>query len=198
MRISRTALPHLLHVEAYETYPAGATFGSAYSIVPSRSPIAPEHTYVSTQKRQDGSAFALTYSLRLRSCKSMDAFVISSLPSPMLETLQMAGGPFAPQTLLRFIATTDPAATLSSLADFPVSPVIRPTLLRRFRAGTRRASPVAQHVLVTVLSLSPRRGEHPYRSVFGCSCGLCPPVEGSALGDTHFRGHNAFTVVTAR
>jgi hypothetical protein len=23
MRISRTALPHLLHVEAYETYPAG-------------------------------------------------------------------------------------------------------------------------------------------------------------------------------
>jgi len=28
--------------------------------------------------------------LRLRSCKSMDAFVISSLPSPMLETLQMA------------------------------------------------------------------------------------------------------------
>ena len=91
MRISRTALPHLLHVEAYETYPAGATFGSAYSIVPSRSPIAPEHTYVSTQKRQDGSAFALTYILRLRSCKSSDAFVISSLPSPMLETLQMAG-----------------------------------------------------------------------------------------------------------
>ena len=33
----------------------------------------------------------MTYSLRLRSCKSMDAFVISSLPSPMLETLQMAG-----------------------------------------------------------------------------------------------------------
>src|SRR5229473_2951398 len=32
----------------------------------------------------------------------------------------------------------------------------------------------------------------------GCSCGLRPPVEGSALGDTHFRGHNAFTVVTAR
>jgi hypothetical protein len=52
-------------------------------------------------------------------------------------------GHFAPRTLLCFIATTDPAATLSSSADFPVSPVIRPTLLRRFRAGTRRASPVA-------------------------------------------------------
>ena len=43
------------------------------------------------QKRQDDSAFALTYILRLRSCKSMDAFVISSLPSPLLEALQMAG-----------------------------------------------------------------------------------------------------------
>src|SRR3979411_2077994 len=35
-------------------------------------------TYI-PQNRQDGSAFALTYILRLRSCKSMDAFVISSL-----------------------------------------------------------------------------------------------------------------------
>src|ERR1700687_3179037 len=40
-------------------------------------------------------------------------------------------------------SSTHPAATLSSPADFPVSPVIRPTLLRRFRGGTRRASPVA-------------------------------------------------------
>jgi hypothetical protein len=32
-------------------------------------------------------------------------------------------GPFAPRTLLRFIASTDPSATLSSSADFPVSPV---------------------------------------------------------------------------
>src|SRR3981081_247641 len=125
----------------------------------------------------------------------MDAFVISSLPSLCWRHCKWQG-PFAPRTLLRFIATTDPAATLSSSADFPVLPVIQPTLLRRFRAGTRRASPVALHVLVTVLSLPPRRGEHPYRSVFGCSCGLRPPVEGSALGDTHFRGHNAFTFVS--
>src|SRR3984893_4846192 len=160
------------------------------------APILQTWTY-SPQNRQDGSAFALTYILRLRSCKSMDAFVISSLPSLCWRHCKWQG-PFAPRTLLRFIATADPAATLSSSAVFPVSPVIRPTLLRRFRAGTRRASPVAQHVLVTVLSLPPRRGEHPYRSVFSCSCGLRPPVEGSALGDTHFRGHNAFTFVTAR
>src|SRR6201981_144840 len=43
------------------------------------------------QKRQDVSAFALTYSLRLRSCKSMDAFVISSLPSRLKETSQTEG-----------------------------------------------------------------------------------------------------------
>jgi hypothetical protein len=33
---------------------------------------------------------------------------------------------------------------------------------------------------------------------FGCSCRLRPSVAGSALGGTHFRGHNAFTFVTAR
>src|SRR5271165_4688230 len=49
MRISRIALSHLLHVEVYGTYPAGATFGSAYSIVPSRGPVAPEHTNVLTR-----------------------------------------------------------------------------------------------------------------------------------------------------
>src|SRR5262245_25447183 len=46
---------------------------------------------VQTPKRQDVSAFALTYSLRLRSCRLMDAFVISSLPSRLMETLQTAG-----------------------------------------------------------------------------------------------------------
>src|SRR5712672_3085692 len=124
----------------------------------------------------------------------MDTFIISSLPSLCWRHCKWQG-PFAPRTLLRFIATTDPAATLSSSADFPVSPVIRPTLLRRFRAGTRRASPVAQHVLVTVLSLPPRQGEQPHRSDFGCSRRLRPHVAGSALGDIHFRGHNTFTSV---
>src|SRR5258706_286416 len=46
----------------------------------------------------------------------MDAFVISSLPSPMLEAFAKWQGPFAPRTLLRFIASTDPSATLSSSA----------------------------------------------------------------------------------
>src|SRR5271166_2591923 len=176
--------------------PGAPSFCLAISYATRRVSILHTWTY-RPQKRQDGSAFALTYILRLRSCKSMDAFVISSLPS-LRRRLCKWQGPFAPRTLLRFIATADPAATLSPSADFPVSPVIRPTLLRRFLAGTRRASPVAWHALVTVLSLPPRRGDQSCQSVFGWSCCLHPTVAGSALGATHFRGHNAFTFVTAR
>src|SRR5262249_5863903 len=63
-------------------------------------------------------------------------------------------GPFAPRALPRFGATTSPSVTLSSSADFPVLPVIRPTQLPPFRVGTRRASPVAWCVLVVVPSLT--------------------------------------------
>ncbi len=72
----------------------------------------------------------------------------------------MQQGPFAPRALPRFSATTDPAATVSSSADFPGPPVIRPTLLQTFLPGTRTASPVAWHVLVTVLSLPPRQRDN--------------------------------------
>src|SRR5262245_12398512 len=71
------------------------------------------------QKRQDVSAFALTYSLRLRSCKSMDAFIISSLPSRLRETLQTAGPPCS-MGVTHFLAPTDPSATLLPSIDFPV------------------------------------------------------------------------------
>src|SRR5215475_7878833 len=56
------------------------------------------------------------------------------------------GGPFAPRAFPRFLATPDPSATPSPSADFPGAPVIRPTLLRGFRRGTRGASPVARCV----------------------------------------------------
>ena len=72
----------------------------------------------SPQKRQVVSAFALTYSLRLRSCKVMDAFVISSLPSRLKRRYRQQG-PIAPRTLLRFFATPDPSATLPPSIDFP-------------------------------------------------------------------------------
>ena len=50
----------------------------------------------------------------------------------------MQQGPFAPQTLLCFCATTDPSVTLSPFPDFPVSPVIRfpsPPISRRGEEG---------------------------------------------------------------
>ena len=71
---------------------------SAYA---SRSVSSLQTWTYSPQNFQDVSAFALTYILRLRSCKSMDAFVISSLPSLWSETLQTAG-------LLRSTGVTPP------------------------------------------------------------------------------------------
>ena len=94
----------------------------------------------------------------------------------------MQQGPFAPRALPRFSATTDPAATVSSSADFPGPPVIRPTLLRRFLDGTRTASPVAWHVLVTVLPLLPRQSDLPPQSDCDKPCCLRPNGEGSASG----------------
>src|SRR6476659_8840087 len=70
--------------------PGAPSFCLAMSYAARSVSILQTWTY-SPQKRQDGSAFALTYSLRLRSCKSMDAFVISSLPSLCWRRCKMAG-----------------------------------------------------------------------------------------------------------
>lgn len=85
------------------------------------------------------------------------------------------------------IRTHPPPSRLS--IHFPLFTVIEPTLLQRFLSGTSRASPVARHVLVTLLSLPPRQSEWPYQSVFGYPCCLRLTVAGSASGASHFRGH---------
>jgi len=90
--------------------------------------------------------------------------------------------------LLRIIARTDPSVTLSPSADFPGMPVILPTLLRRFRDGRRRVSPVAQRVLVTVLPLPPRRSRVSHQPVCATRCCLHPPVVGSSSGGLSFSG----------
>src|SRR5215510_15132110 len=54
--------------------PGAPSFCLAIAYAARRVSILQTWTY-SPQKRQDGSAFALTYILRLRSCKSLDAFV---------------------------------------------------------------------------------------------------------------------------
>src|SRR5262245_54419484 len=143
----------------------------------------------SPQKRQDVSAFALTYSLRLRSCKLMDAFVISSLPSRLIETLQSSRAPSLcgryPASSLR--RTRPPPSRLRStsrfsrLYDLPYSD--------EFRTGTREASPATRRVLVTVLSLSPRRGGNAASARFRHP--ILPSPYGSGLGPRiyTFRGH---------
>jgi len=93
-------------------------------------------------------------------------------------------GRYSGSLLLR---THPPPSRLS--AHFPLFTVIEPTLLQKFLSGARRASPVARHVLVTVLSLSPRQSQWSYQSVFGHSWCLRPTVAGSASGAPHFRGH---------
>ena len=107
-------------------------------------------------------------------------------------------GSFAPRTLLRFSAPTSPSATVSPSATFPVSPVIGPTLLHRFRGGTRTASPVAWPALVTVLSLIPRRNVSPLQSACDDSCCLRPMDGGSASSARSFEATSGFTCVTAR
>jgi len=118
----------------------------------------------------------------------MGAFINSPLP-PYVVGRSLALGLLRSPVITRFIATTNPSATLSSSANFPGPPVIWPTLLRQFLGGTRRASPVAQHVLVTVLSLSPRRSEMPLQPACGASYRLRPMIGGSASGAMNFRGH---------
>src|SRR5271170_6524873 len=143
----------------------------------------------SPQNFHDVSAFALTYILRLRSCKSMDAFVISSLPSLWSETLQTAGllrsyGRYPASTLLR----THPSPSrlrstsrLSRLYDRPCSD--------DFSSGRGGLLQLLGMSLSPCCRFHPAEVLEPHRSDFGSPCCLRPPVGGSAFGATHFRGH---------
>src|SRR5215469_15561788 len=120
------------------------------------------------------------------------------LPSVLLEPYKQQG-PFAPPALPGIIATADPSATLSPSAHFPGSPVIGPTLLQRFRAGARRASPVAWHVLAIVPSLPPRRSEITASVRFRLS--MLPSPYSCRLGLRSFsfsRPHPRSSLITAR
>jgi len=91
-------------------------------------------------------------------------------------------GSFAPQALPCFLAIASLTAAVSPSTAFPVAPVMRSTLLQRFLAGTRTVSPVAQHALVTVLPLPPRRSDVSHQSACETSCSLRPTIGGSAFG----------------
>src|SRR2546422_4152187 len=113
------------------------------------------------QKRQVGSAFALTYRLRLRSCKLMGAFVISPLP-PLVGTVTNSRAPslhghYSASLLLRARPSPSRRSPTSRFRQLYGS------LLRRFRGGARRASPLALRILFIVLSLLPPPSVSPLR-----------------------------------
>src|SRR5215475_12896015 len=141
------------------------------------------------QKRQVVSAFALTYSLRLRSCKLMDAFVISSLPSRLKETLQTAGPPrsVGVTPLRRYYGPVrHPLAfdRLPGLAGYTT--YLAPVISQPGREGFTNHSMCPCHRAV---ASTPPKWEVPHRSDFGIPCCLRPSVAGSALRSSHFRGH---------
>src|SRR5262249_52892321 len=89
------------------------------------------------------------YSQSLRSCRLMGAFISSPLP-PALFRHDVQQGPFALRTLLRFIATTNLAATVSPSVDFPVDAGYTTALASAdFSVGTRTVSPVARLSLLS-------------------------------------------------
>src|SRR6516162_9994247 len=126
--------------------PGAPSFCLAISYAARRVSTLQTWTY-RPQKRQDGSAFALMYILRLRSCKSMDAFVISSLPSPMLEALQMAG----------------------SLRSTDITPLHRPSGPIRHPLVFGRLPGVAGYTAYLAPAIS-RRDEEGFSSCSACPC----------------------------
>ena len=95
----------------------------------------------------------------------------------------------------QLIRTHPPPSRLS--AHFPFFMVIEPTLLQKFLSGTRRASPVARHVLVTMLSLSPRRNERTFQQISAVHAAFAPALEARLPGFRIFEATHAFTFVTA-
>ena len=128
-----------------------------------------------------------------------ERFYQTPLPPIIARGITKQLGPFAPWELPQFIATLNPSATLSSSAAFLVWPVIRLPCSAIFLGGTRRVSPVARYVLVTVLPLPPRRSDSSPRSARDMPCCLRPEEGGSASGSLFcFEATYGFTCVAAR
>jgi hypothetical protein len=142
----------------------------------------------SPQKRQDGSAFALTYRLLLRSCKLMGAFIILPLPPFLLEPSQTAG-PLRSADVTPLPRYYRPSRIPLAVHRLPGVAGYTISLLRRFRDGARRVSPVARHDRVTVLSLPTPPKCFAVSVPCGTPCCLRPKSEGSAFGDQDSRGH---------
>ena len=88
MRISRTTLSCTLGAKGYGAHRVGVAFG----VTRTATVLLRDFRTKSWRLRQDGSAFALAYIRRLRSCRLMGEFVIS--PLPLVLTMEScAAGP---------------------------------------------------------------------------------------------------------
>jgi hypothetical protein len=128
-----------------------------------------------------------------------ERFCQTPLPPIIARGITKQRGSFAPWELPQFIATLNPSHTFSPSSPFPVQPVIGRTCSRTFRSGTSKVSPVASHVLVTVLPLPPRRSVMSLRSARAMPCCLRPEAKGPASGSMFcFEATSGFTCVAAR
>ena len=140
---------------------------------------------VQTPETPGRSAFALTYILRLRSCKLMDAFVISSLPSLIVGDITNSRAPllhghYSASSLLR---THPPPSRLRSISrlsrlyDLPCSGDFSPG-----RGGLLQLLGMS---LSPCCRFHPAEVKVPHRSDFGCP--MLPSPYGCGLGP---RGHS--------
>src|SRR5438094_8539974 len=142
----------------------------------------------SPQKRQVGSAFALTYRLRLRSCKLLGVFVISPLPSLLLEPVQTAG-PLCSTDITPLLRYYWPIR--HPLAFLPISrlSVIRflyaPPISRRGEEGFSSCSAYPCHRAVATTPPECRAASVRLRR------SMLPSLHSRGLGPwgQHFRGH---------
>src|SRR5207244_13395897 len=81
---------------------------------------------------------------------------------------------------------------------FPGCSSYTASLLRRFRDGTRRVSPVASRVLAIVLSLLPRQSGSPLQSGATIHAAFALRLQARPLGPLTFEATSAFTFVTAQ
>src|ERR1700757_1493988 len=118
----------------------------------------------------------------------MGAVVISPLPPVLSESPQTAGS-LRSTDITPLPRYFEPSRTPLAFRRLPGASGYTASLLRRFRAGARRVSPVARHHLVTVLSL-PTPPKCCTASVHcDAPCCLRPKSEGSAFRVKYSRGH---------
>ena len=108
----------------------------------------------------------------------MGAFIMAPLP-PMLAKTRCAARPLRSTGITPLRHYYGPNRHRLAVSRFPG---VAGYTAHRLLDGTRTVSPVARHVLATVLSLPPRRSVLPPRSAHGRPCCLRPEPEGSASG----------------